>query len=136
MARPSGAQSLRLATTLQSIVSRFHPRSLAILGAAGGSGLELVDAAIVRRIIALDMNADYLRVCASRHAAPFAEFEPVQHACHRGRQPSNQSSASLLASCSNIFAWMCPAADASPCFSLCSSCLCGSLGSFQLHGHS
>ncbi|MDZ4404312.1 bifunctional GNAT family N-acetyltransferase/class I SAM-dependent methyltransferase [Prosthecobacter sp.] len=84
MALPSVAQSQLLASTLQSIVTRFQPRSLAIFGAAGGNGLELVDSAIVRRVVALDFNPDYLRVCASRHGASFAEFQPVLHDLSQG----------------------------------------------------
>lgn len=84
MSLPSVAQSQLLATTLQRVVTRFQPRSLAILGAAGGNGLELVDSAIVRRVIAVDLNPDYLRVCTARHAASFAEFQPVLHDLSQG----------------------------------------------------
>jgi hypothetical protein len=87
MTLPSVAQSQLLASTLQSIVTRFQPRSLAILGAAGGNGLELVDSAIVRRVVALDFNPDYLAVCTSRHAASFAEFQPVLHDLSQGFPP-------------------------------------------------
>jgi hypothetical protein len=84
MALPSVAQSQLLASTLHRVVTRFQPRSLALLGAAGGNGLELVDSASVRRVVALDLNPGYLRVCASRHAASFAEFQPVLHDLSQG----------------------------------------------------
>ncbi|MEQ1852103.1 MAG: bifunctional GNAT family N-acetyltransferase/class I SAM-dependent methyltransferase, partial [Chthoniobacteraceae bacterium] len=84
MSMPSVAQSQLLATTLHRVVTRFQPRSLAILGAAGGNGLEQVDSAIVRRVVAVDLNPDYLRVCTSRHAASFAEFQPIPHDLSQG----------------------------------------------------
>lgn len=84
MALPSVAQSQLLATTLQRLVSHYQPRSLAILGAAGGNGLQLVDSAIVRRVVAIDFNPDYLAVCESRHTASFSEFQPVIHDLSQG----------------------------------------------------
>ena len=76
---PSVRQAALLASTLRRVVAAFRPRSLAVLGAAGGNGLELVDPAIVRRVVAVDFNAEYLAVCAHRHAASFARFEPILH---------------------------------------------------------
>jgi len=84
MALPSIAQSKLLAATLRRIVTGFQPRSLAILGAAGGNGLELVDPAIVRRVVALDFNPDYLEICTSRHSASFSEFQPIMHDLSQG----------------------------------------------------
>ena len=84
MSLPEVAQAQMLAGLLKGIVTRFQPRSLAILGAAGGNGLEHVDSAIVRRVVALDFNPDYLAVCTSRYAASFAEFQPVLHDLSQG----------------------------------------------------
>ena len=84
MGLPSVAQSALLAATLHKTVNRFQPRSLALLGAAGGNGLELVDPVVVRRVVALDINAHYLDVCTSRYAARFCEFEPVTHDLSQG----------------------------------------------------
>ena len=85
MALPSVAQAQLLATTLHSVVARYQPRSLAILGVAGGNGLDRIDSAIVHRLIALDLNGDYLAVCAARHAASFSEFQPIRHDLSRER---------------------------------------------------
>jgi hypothetical protein len=87
MAMPSVAQAQLLGTTLQRVVSTFRPRSLAILGAAGGNGLELIDSRIVRRVVAVDINQQYLEVCTNRHAASFAQFEPVLHDLVQGPPP-------------------------------------------------
>jgi len=77
MASRSVAQAQLLGAILCSVVSRFRPRSLAILGAAGGNGLELVDPAIVRRVVAVDSNPHYMALCASRYGRYFLRFEPV-----------------------------------------------------------
>jgi ribosomal protein S18 acetylase RimI-like enzyme len=84
MSLPSVEQSQLLAATLHRVITRFQPSSLAIFGAAGGNGLERVDSSIVRRVLAVDLNPDYLRVCTSRHAASFAEFQPVLHDLSQG----------------------------------------------------
>jgi hypothetical protein len=46
--------------------------------------LELVDPAIVRRVVAVDFNPEYLAVCTDRHAASFARFEPILHDLSQG----------------------------------------------------
>ena len=53
-------------------------------GVAGGNGLELVARAMVRRVVALDFNPDYLALCTRRHATSFDQFEPVLHDLSQG----------------------------------------------------
>ena len=84
MALPSVGQAQLLGTALQRTVAQFQPRSLAVLGVAGGNGLELVDSAIVRRVVALDFHPDYLALCTRRHATSFDQFEPVLHDLSQG----------------------------------------------------
>jgi hypothetical protein len=84
MALPSVGQAQLLGTALQRTVTQLQPRSLAVLGVAGGNGLELVDPAIVRRVVALDFNPDYLALCTRRHATSFDRFEPVLHDLSQG----------------------------------------------------
>jgi hypothetical protein len=57
---------------------------LAVLGVAGGNGLESLDRATVRRLVALDFNPDYLALCTRRYAASFAQFQPVLHDLSQG----------------------------------------------------
>jgi hypothetical protein len=87
MALPSVGQAQLLGTALQRTVTQFQPRSLAVLGVAGGNGLELVDPAIVRRVVALDFNPDYVALCTRRHATSFDQFEPVLHDLSQGPPP-------------------------------------------------
>jgi hypothetical protein len=84
MALPSVGQAQLLGTALQRTVAQFRPRSLAVLGVAGGNGLEFVERALVRRVVALDFNPDYLALCSQRFAASFTEFEPVLHDLSQG----------------------------------------------------
>lgn len=84
MALPSIGQAQLLSDALQRTVAEFRPRSLAVFGVAGGNGLESVKRAVVRRVIALDFNPDYLARCCQRHASSFSEFEPVLHDLSQG----------------------------------------------------
>jgi len=84
MALPSVGQAQLLSAALQRTMARFQPRSLAVLGVAGGNGLELLERALVRRVVALDFNPDYLALCSRRYSASFSEFEPVLHDLSQG----------------------------------------------------
>ncbi len=84
MALPSVGQAQMLANALQRTIAQRQPCSLAVLGVAGGNGLEFVDRNVVHRVVAVDFNPDYLALCSKRHAASFAEFEPVLHDLSQG----------------------------------------------------
>jgi len=84
MALPSVGQAQLLGTALQRTITQFQPCSLAVLGVAGGNGLEFAQRAGVRRLVALDFNPDYLALCSRRYATSFAEFEPVLHDLSQG----------------------------------------------------
>jgi hypothetical protein len=57
---------------------------LAVLGTAGGNGLEFVEHTSVRRMVALDLNPDYLALCSRRYARRFSQFEPDLHDLSQG----------------------------------------------------
>jgi len=84
MALPSVGQAQLLGNALQRTVARVRPCSLAILGVAGGNGLERLERGLVHRVVALDFNPDYLALCSRRYAACFTEFEPVLHDLSHG----------------------------------------------------
>jgi hypothetical protein len=79
MSLASVAQSQMLAGVLQRAVAEFRPRSLAVLGAAGGNGLDCVDPGIVQRVVAVDFNPEYLTLCTKRYAGRFTQYEAVLH---------------------------------------------------------
>jgi hypothetical protein len=84
MALPSVGQAQLLGAGLQRTVAQFRPCSLAVLGVAGGNGLECLERDLVRRVVALDFNPDYLALCSRPYAASFTEFEPVLHDLSHG----------------------------------------------------
>jgi hypothetical protein len=77
MSSPSVAQAALLADTLRRLAETYRPKSLALLGSAGGNGLECIDPLVTRRVVAVDLNAAFLEACAVRHAARFDKFETV-----------------------------------------------------------
>ena len=87
MALSSVGQAALLGELLRQTVGRHRPRSLALLGAAGGNGLSEVDPTLVSRVVAVDFQPDYLAQCTQRHAARFSVFEPLLHDLASGPPP-------------------------------------------------
>jgi len=79
MALPSVGQATLLSGELGRLAAKFQPDSIAVLGVAGGNGLERPELKPVKRVVALDINSKYLDVCAGRHAKRFKSFVPVAH---------------------------------------------------------
>lgn len=75
MASPAVGQAPLIAQILSGLVSAHAISSMALLGAAGGNGLDEIDPAQVERVVAVDINPAYLRICAQRHARRFRSFE-------------------------------------------------------------
>lgn len=63
---PEVAQAQALSEIFGQTLASVRPRSVALIGCAGGNGLEHVDRTVTSRIVAVDINADYLAVCAAR----------------------------------------------------------------------
>lgn len=49
-----------LAELFKSILDRYRPESIAVLGVAGGNGLEQIDSAVTKRTVGVDINRRYL----------------------------------------------------------------------------
>lgn len=58
-----------LADLFGDALARCRPRSVAILGIAGGNGLERIDPAITERVVGFDLNPFYLEAVRQRHAS-------------------------------------------------------------------
>jgi len=69
MSLPSIGQARMLADQLERLLNAHSPRSLALLGCAGGNGLERIGPEGCPRIVAVDINPEYLQLTAARHAA-------------------------------------------------------------------
>ncbi len=46
----------------------FQPKSVAILGVAGGNGIDRIDPAVTHRVCGIDINPEYLSAVRQRHA--------------------------------------------------------------------
>src|SRR5579862_7812720 len=68
-----GADNVRQLAALSELFKRAldncKPESVAILGVAGGNGLERIDPAITKRIVGLDINPLYLEAVRERFGA-------------------------------------------------------------------
>jgi hypothetical protein len=84
MALPAVGQAHLLGAALLRTVAQFQPCSLAVLGTAGGNGLEFVEHTSVRRMVALDFNPDYLALCSRRFFLSSSRFSMTYR---RGRPP-------------------------------------------------
>ncbi len=76
MALPSIAQAQMLGGQLESLALEYLPSSVALVGCAGGNGLEQLNPEKVTRVVAIDINPDYVRQTVIRHSQRFDRFEP------------------------------------------------------------
>lgn len=66
MRSPDVDQLGPLSRLFADALRRHRPESVAVLGVAGGNGLEHVDPAVTRRIVGLDINPGYLDAARGR----------------------------------------------------------------------
>lgn len=69
MSSPSVRQLTALAELFKYALDRCLPESVAVLGVAGGNGLEQIDRAITKRIAGVDINRRYLDKVQRRFGA-------------------------------------------------------------------
>lgn len=77
MALPQVAQAALLCDVLADLLRAHRPASVALLGCAGGNGCELIDPAVTRRVVAVDLNPAYVNTSRARFADRFACFETI-----------------------------------------------------------
>jgi len=78
MSSPDVAQAGLLADIFAEQLDFHKPRSLAMLGCAGGNGFERIDPGTTRRVVGVDMNGEYLNAVRSRFGATFGQLELVE----------------------------------------------------------
>jgi hypothetical protein len=66
MGSASVDQLTPLADLFGEALARLRPRSVAVLGVAGGNGLEHVDSTLTTRVVGIDLNAGYLAATKAR----------------------------------------------------------------------
>jgi len=67
MAAPGVRQLAALSDLFAEALAYGRPESVAILGVAGGNGLERIDSRAIRRVVGLDVNPSYLDAVRERH---------------------------------------------------------------------
>jgi SAM-dependent methyltransferase len=77
MASPSIVQAQMLAAQFELALKKYAPKSVAVFGCAGGNGLERIDPCMAPRVVAIDINPDYIEKAHERFAARFRQFEPL-----------------------------------------------------------
>jgi 2-polyprenyl-3-methyl-5-hydroxy-6-metoxy-1,4-benzoquinol methylase len=75
MSLPSIRQAQMLADQFEQLLVRHRPTSVAIVGCAGGNGLERIEAGQVERVVGIDINAEYIEAARARHAGRLACLE-------------------------------------------------------------
>lgn len=75
MALPHVGQAQLLSKLFEETLRRYRPRTLALLGCAGGNGLEHVAAAGVQRVVGVDINEDYIACARARFGDRIAGLE-------------------------------------------------------------
>jgi ubiquinone/menaquinone biosynthesis C-methylase UbiE len=78
MGSPGVRQLEFLSRVFGELVGEFDPESLLLLGCATGNGLERLVSGRLRRIIALDINPEYIEVCRKRYAERIPGLELVR----------------------------------------------------------
>ena len=68
MAAPDVRQLAALSDLFAEALAYCRPESIAILGVAGGNGLERIDSRATLRVVGLDVNPSYLDAVRERHA--------------------------------------------------------------------
>src|SRR5262245_42572156 len=68
MGSPSIGQAAMLADVIRDSVAKWRPASIAVLGAAGGNGLDRIQPDVTRRTVAIEINPRYLATLSGRLA--------------------------------------------------------------------
>lgn len=71
MALPEVAQADFLASVFAHQLEELRPRSVAVLGCAGGNGFDRIDPSLTKRVVGIDINRDYIQAVARRFQEMF-----------------------------------------------------------------
>jgi Methyltransferase domain len=77
MSLPEVGQAQMIADQFERAIMRWSPASIAVIGCAGGNGLERIALGTVERVVAVDMNRDYIERTRVRHAQRLQGLELV-----------------------------------------------------------
>jgi SAM-dependent methyltransferase len=77
MSLPAVGQAQMIAEQLDRSLDRWAPTSIAVIGCAGGNGLDRIAGGTVERVVAVDVNPDYIERTRDRHAQRLQGLELV-----------------------------------------------------------
>lgn len=103
MALPNVAQAQYLARFFENLINTYEPKSAALIGCAGGNGLEKIAKEKVDKIICVDINPDFLKEAELRFKNSFNETEFV---CGDAASADFKMSNTDLAYCGLIFEYV------------------------------
>src|SRR5450759_4009390 len=76
MALPNVGQAQLLSDVFAGALTKYAPRSVAVLGCAGGNGLDRVSSKVTERVVGVDLNPDYVQQARTLfdHQIPLLEL--------------------------------------------------------------
>jgi len=77
MSLPGIGQAQMLAAQFEVALERWRPTSVAVVGCAGGNGLDRIDGRSVERLVAIDVNPDYVESTRARHSGRIPSLESI-----------------------------------------------------------
>jgi SAM-dependent methyltransferase len=77
MALPEVDQARMLSDEFAALLQQHRPRSLAVIGCAGGNGFDRIDPRQTQRVIGVELNPDYLATLRSRFAGIYPSLELI-----------------------------------------------------------
>jgi SAM-dependent methyltransferase len=77
MSLPAVGQAQMIAALLDHALERWTPTSIALIGCAGGNGLERIAGRPIERVVAVDVNPDYVERTRARHAQRLQGLELI-----------------------------------------------------------
>src|SRR5689334_16377937 len=77
MALPQVAQARMLSDQFAALLAQQQPRSVAIVGCAGGNGFQCIDPEQTERVVAIDVNPHYIDAVRSRYQHVFRSLELI-----------------------------------------------------------
>lgn len=77
MKSPMVRQEQFLSDVFRDLLVRHRPGAVAVLGCATGNGFEHIDPRVTRRVVGIDINAEYLAILVERHARSTPGFRAI-----------------------------------------------------------
>ena len=77
MTLPHVAQAQLLGDVFEQVLRDHAPSSVAVLGCAGGNGLERIIPDVTTRVVAVDLNAAYLDALRARFTGRFQDLDVI-----------------------------------------------------------